>query len=91
MHSLLNNIAIQVVNAKFASERHTTKTDGSKGRADIVLEKNSKGVDVFLAKREYFQESAPSFTYHKCVYENRQLMVKETAKKIFYNIYIYNI
>ena len=46
MHSLLNNIAIQIVNAKFASERHTTKIDGSKGRADIVLEKNNKGIVI---------------------------------------------
>lgn len=44
MHSLLNNIALQVVNAKFASERHTTKIDGKVGRADIVLEKNNKGI-----------------------------------------------
>jgi hypothetical protein len=46
MHSLLNNIAIQIVNAKFATERHTTKIDGSKGRADIVLEKNNKGIVI---------------------------------------------
>ena len=46
MHSLLNNIAIQIVNAKFASERHTTKIDGSKGRADIVIEKNNKGIVI---------------------------------------------
>jgi hypothetical protein len=46
MHSLLNNIAIQIVNAKFASERYTTKPDGTKGRADIVLEKNGKGVVI---------------------------------------------
>jgi hypothetical protein len=46
MHSLLNNIAIQIVNAKFATERHTTKIDGSKGRADIVIEKNNKGIVI---------------------------------------------
>ena len=46
MHSLLNNIAIQIVNAKFASERYTTKTDGSKGRADIVIAKNNKGIVI---------------------------------------------
>jgi hypothetical protein len=46
MHSLLNNIAIQVVNARFASERRTTKTDGSKGRADMVVEKNGKGIVI---------------------------------------------
>ena len=46
MHSLLNNIAIQIVNAKFASERYTTKPDGTKGRADIVLEKNNCGVVI---------------------------------------------
>jgi hypothetical protein len=46
MHSLLNNIAIQIVNAKFASERHTTKTNGEKGRADIVIEKNNKGIVI---------------------------------------------
>lgn len=46
IHSLLNNIAIQVVNARFASERRTTKTDGSKGRADMVIEKNGKGIVI---------------------------------------------
>ena len=46
MHSLLNNIAIQIVNAKFASERHTTKMNGEKGRADIVIEKNNKGIVI---------------------------------------------
>jgi hypothetical protein len=39
MHSLLNNIVLQIVNSNFASERYTTKTDGKKGRADIVIEK----------------------------------------------------
>eukprot|EP00924_Labyrinthula_sp_SR-Ha-C_P014492 snap_masked-scaffold_94-processed-gene-0.4-mRNA-1 protein AED:1.00 eAED:1.00 QI:0/-1/0/0/-1/1/1/0/670 len=46
MHSLLNNIAIQVVNAKFATVRHTTKVDGNRGRADIVLEKDNKGIII---------------------------------------------
>ena len=46
MHSLLNNIAIQVVNAKFASERYTTKSNGEKGRADIALSKNDKGIVI---------------------------------------------
>jgi hypothetical protein len=46
MHSLLNNVAIQVVNAQFASERYTTKPDGTKGRADIVLSKNKKSVVI---------------------------------------------
>lgn len=46
MHSLLNNIAIQVVNAKFASERYTIKPDNTKGRADIVLEKNNIGIAI---------------------------------------------
>jgi hypothetical protein len=46
MHSLLNNIAIQVVNSKLASERYTIKSDGDKGRADIVLSKNHKGIII---------------------------------------------
>jgi len=46
MHSLLNNIAIQVVNAKFASERYTIKPDNTKGRADIILEKNNIGIAI---------------------------------------------
>lgn len=46
MHSLLNNIVLQVVNSKFASERYTTKPDGKKGRADIVIEKNNIGVII---------------------------------------------
>ena len=46
MHSLLNNIVLQVVNSKFASERYTTKPDGTKGRADIVIEKSNTGVII---------------------------------------------
>ncbi len=46
MHSLLNNIVLQVVNSNFASERYTTKTDGKKGRADIIIEKNNTGVVI---------------------------------------------
>lgn len=46
MHSLLNNIALQIINSKFASERYTTKPDGKKGRADIVIEKNTTGVVI---------------------------------------------
>lgn len=46
VHSLLNNIAIQVVNAKFATERYTTKPDDSRGRADIVLSKEDRGIVI---------------------------------------------
>ena len=46
MHSLLNNIALQIINSRFASERYTTKPDGRKGRADIVIEKNTTGVVI---------------------------------------------
>lgn len=46
MHSLLNNIAIQIVNPTFASERCTTKPDGTRGRADIVIIKNKCGVVI---------------------------------------------
>jgi hypothetical protein len=46
MHSLLNNVAIQVVNAQFASERYTTKPNDKPGRADIVLSKNKNGVVI---------------------------------------------
>jgi len=46
VHSLLNNIAIQVVNAKFATERYTTKPDDSRGRADIVLSKEGRGIVI---------------------------------------------
>jgi hypothetical protein len=46
MHSLLNYICLQVVNSKFASEKYTTKTDGSKARADIVISKNNIGIII---------------------------------------------
>eukprot|EP00924_Labyrinthula_sp_SR-Ha-C_P006352 snap_masked-scaffold_31-processed-gene-3.11-mRNA-1 protein AED:1.00 eAED:1.00 QI:0/-1/0/0/-1/1/1/0/100 len=39
-------MAIQVVNAKFASESHTTKVDDNRGRAGIVLEKDNKGIII---------------------------------------------
>jgi len=59
-----------------------------KDKENIALyeNKNKNDLQIYLAKREYFKESAPFFSYHKCIYDNRQLMVKETAKNIYYNI-----
>ena len=58
MHSLLNNIAIQVVNAKFATERHTVKQNKvkSKGRADIVLSKNDKGLIIEMKYNKIIEQ-----------------------------------
>jgi len=77
MHSLLNNIAIQIVNAKFASERHTTKTDGSKGRADIVLEKNNKGIVIEM---KYNAKDAKKALEQAKEYGE---LVKDVSTKIF--------
>lgn len=46
MHSLLNYISFQVINANFATERYTKKLDGTKGRADILLSKNDISIII---------------------------------------------
>jgi hypothetical protein len=79
MHSLLNNIAIQVVNAKFASERYTTKPDGSKGRADIVLSKNGKGMVIEM---KYNNNSGKS--------ENIEELARKQAKDALEQAHHYN-
>ena len=45
MHSVLNNIALQVVNGKFVSEIYTKKPNQRKGRS-ILIEKNNKGLII---------------------------------------------
>lgn len=76
MHSLLNYIGLQVVNSKFASERYTTKPDGSSGRADIVISKNSMGLVIEM---KYNDDVKKAFEQAK-EYEN---LVKNDACKIF--------
>ena len=46
MHSLLTNVGIKIDDAYFASECSTTKLDGTKGRADIVIIKNDIGIVI---------------------------------------------
>lgn len=76
MHSLLNNIVLQIVNGTFASERYTVKTDGKKGRADIVVAKNGTGLLIemkYKGKADEALEQAKEYVK----------LVKDTNTKIF--------
>lgn len=77
MLSLLNNIDIQIVNTKFASERHATSMNSEKGRADIVIEKNNKGIII---------EMKYNAKYIKIILEQAKeyiKLVKDVVIKIF--------
>ncbi|AVP88050.1 hypothetical protein phytr_11250 [Candidatus Phycorickettsia trachydisci] len=76
MHSLLNNIVLQVVNSKFASERYTTKPDGTKGRADIVIEKNNIGVLIEMKYNGIAEEALRQS-------KDYERLIDESATKIF--------
>ena len=76
MHSLLNNIVLQIVNGSFASERYTVKTDGTKGRADIVVAKNGTGLMIemkYKGKADEALEQAKEYAE----------LVKDTNTQIF--------
>lgn len=76
MHSLLNNIVLQIVNGSFASERYTVKTDGTKGRADIVVAKNGTGLLIemkYKGKADEALEQAKEYSE----------LVKDTNTQIF--------
>lgn len=76
MHSLLNNIVLQIVNGSFASERYTVKTDGTKGRADIVVAKNGTGL---LIEMKYKGKADEALKQAKEYAE----LVKDTNTQIF--------
>jgi len=76
MHSLLNNIVLQVVNSKFASERYTTKPDGTKGRADIVIEKSNTGV---IIEMKYAGDSKEALKQSK----DYEKLIEQCTTKIF--------
>ena len=76
MHSLLNNIVLQIVNGSFASERYTVKTDGTKGRADIVVAKNGTGL---LIEMKYKGKAEEALKQAKEYAE----LVKDTNTQIF--------
>jgi hypothetical protein len=76
MHSLLNNIVLQVVNGKFASERYTTKPDGTKGRADIVIEKSNTGV---IIEMKYAGDSKEALAQSKSYVK----LIDQCTTKIF--------
>ena len=76
MHSLLNNIVLQIVNGSFSSERYTVKTDGTKGRADIVVAKNGTGL---LIEMKYKGKADEALEQAKEYAE----LVKDTNTQIF--------
>lgn len=76
MHSLLNNIVLQIVNGSFSSERYTVKTDGTKGRADIVVAKNGTGL---LIEMKYKGKADEALEQAKEYAE----LVKDTKTQIF--------
>ena len=42
-----------------------------KKKDNIVLYlQEGKNFKIYLAKKEYFKESAPSYSYHKCIYHH---------------------
>ncbi len=91
MHSLLNNIVLQVVNSKFASERYSTKPNGKKGRADIVLIKNNKGIiieikyyNISLNKSKIIEEVAKFKSYEALKQaKSYNELIKNTKTQIF--------
>ncbi len=83
MHSLLNNIVLQIVNGSFASERYTVKTDGTKGRADIVVAKNGTGL---LIEMKYKGKADEALEQAKEYAE----LVKDTNTQIFIGCNITN-
>jgi hypothetical protein len=76
MHSLLNNIVLQIVNGNFVSKRYTTKTYKKKGRADIVLAKDGTGL---LIEMKYKGEANEALKQAKEYVE----LVKDTNTQIF--------
>ena len=71
-------------------EMDTDKWLSGKDSNNIVLylQNKSSKIETFLIKRNYLTSNlTPNNRYYECVYsENKQLMIKDTSQKEYYNI-----